>query len=137
MNTTTPKVTTPKVASQSAPVCSDERRLKAALRGSFPASDPPSSWAGPPRQRSTACATGVEPATSRFGVGALVVDETAEPSPETVQVVVGFRDGRCLTSYVAPPPWMSSTPRFFVAEAEALRPAPVEVVEHLEHASGA
>lgn len=27
----------------------DERRLEAALLGSFPASDAPSSWAGPPR----------------------------------------------------------------------------------------
>jgi hypothetical protein len=40
-------------------------------------------------------------------VGTLVAEKGAERSPHGLRVVVGHKpDGRCMTTYVSPPPWL-------------------------------
>ena len=70
--------------------------------------------------------------SSNLSVGSLVLDESSPPNLHSLRVVVGFTEqGLCLTSYVVPPPWLATSPRFFVTPASALDPAPAELLAEL------
>lgn len=65
----------------------------------------------------------------RWPIGTLVVERGAEDAPHAVRTVIGYKpDGRCMTTYVNPPPWLTPAERrrIFVGDAHRLTPAPAE-----------
>ncbi|MEZ6183659.1 MAG: hypothetical protein R3F62_01460 [Planctomycetota bacterium] len=113
-----------------------EAYLNAALDDdNSPASDPPGSWAGPPRKSPRKRVTRrsePRPPTRAFKIGELVVEVDGPATPESVRVIVGYRqDGAAVTSFVKPAPWVERQARFFEVEVSQLREAPSDIVQTL------